>query len=288
MEEPYKPLVPIGEPAPGRRTARVPELTPEHQKLVDEMLAARAAKAAKAAKSKRPPPDSKTLQQKARSLAIKLVRVLEIPNGAKCQRCLFIVTKGKKVEKSGKPYQCPQPAREGFPVCPRHGAGFPSREAAGEKENPATVNVTTGQSTRPDVFEQFVPRDPRFFYLLQRELDERRLLDYSEEVAATKALWRRYAELHGIEDVDMVKSMDSPAIKLATLIMNSLAVGEKCLKIEEAMGPISHEMVQRLVDAFGVVIRVFVQEADRDAAYALFQRAANRQSPALNDASASG
>ena len=46
-------------------------------------------------------------------------------NGGVAPRC-------QRIKKDG--HQCGNAARSGFSVCPRHGAGFPSREAAGEKK----------------------------------------------------------------------------------------------------------------------------------------------------------
>ena len=48
--------------------------------------------------------------------------VFTMPNGGSCSRC-------QARKKDG--VQCGSPARNGFSVCSRHGAGFPSREAKG-------------------------------------------------------------------------------------------------------------------------------------------------------------
>jgi hypothetical protein len=47
---------------------------------------------------------------------------MTLPNGGVCARC-------QRVKKNG--VQCGNPARVGFNVCPRHGAGFKAREDAG-------------------------------------------------------------------------------------------------------------------------------------------------------------
>lgn len=47
---------------------------------------------------------------------------MTLPNGGSCARC-------QRVKKDGR--QCGNPARTGFSVCPRHGAGFAAREKVG-------------------------------------------------------------------------------------------------------------------------------------------------------------
>ncbi len=47
---------------------------------------------------------------------------MTLPNGGVCARC-------QRIKKDGR--QCGNPARTGFSVCPRHGAGFKARENAG-------------------------------------------------------------------------------------------------------------------------------------------------------------
>ncbi len=53
---------------------------------------------------------------------VALEPTMTLPNGGVCARC-------QRVKKNG--FQCGAPARVGFSVCPRHGAGFAARENAG-------------------------------------------------------------------------------------------------------------------------------------------------------------
>ncbi len=60
--------------------------------------------------------------------------VVAMPKGGTAPRC-------QRVKKNGE--QCSKPARTGYSVCPSHGAGFPSREASGERKRPGR-SVTHG------------------------------------------------------------------------------------------------------------------------------------------------
>lgn len=52
---------------------------------------------------------------------------LMMPRGGVAPRC-------KRVKRDGT--QCKKPSRAGYSICPSHGAGYPSREAAGERKKP--------------------------------------------------------------------------------------------------------------------------------------------------------
>lgn len=65
---------------------------------------------------------------------------LAMPRGGVAPRC-------QRVKKDGS--QCAKPARSGYKICPTHGAGYPSREEAGERRKPGRP-VTHGiYSTAP-------------------------------------------------------------------------------------------------------------------------------------------
>jgi hypothetical protein len=56
-----------------------------------------------------------------------LEEYIAMPRGGVAPRC-------QRRKKNGQ--QCGKPARTGYRLCPTHGAGFPSREAAGERKKP--------------------------------------------------------------------------------------------------------------------------------------------------------
>lgn len=63
-----------------------------------------------------------------------------MPRGRVAPRC-------QRVKRDG--VQCSKPARSGCRTCPSHGAGYPSREASGERQRPGRPTTTGTYSTAP-------------------------------------------------------------------------------------------------------------------------------------------
>lgn len=168
-------------------------------------------------------------------------------------------------------WQCSKSAREGFPVCGKHGAGHASRERAGKRQNPATVNVANGDHSKPTTIKQLFAERPELRALYDDELNGDRLLDMRPQLALAKVLLRYFVDIAKLDDTDNSFGKRPPALAAVDTLNQIIAMGDKLLKIEDKLGPLSHQELNALRRGFIATINRFVPEAQREEAYFFFR-----------------
>lgn len=103
---------------------------------------------------------------------LKLEETIVLGNGRTCARCQARNSSGE---------QCKSPARKGFKVCSKHGAGYRVREERGEKK-PVSIG-------RPRKAQNELASQSQILEIQQRRLEDKAALDNTDEaLAALQAL----------------------------------------------------------------------------------------------------
>lgn len=163
--------------------------------------------------------------------------------------------------------QCRRKARDGFPVCSHHGAGSRKRELAGRAQNPALASLTTGRRAKDTTLARLWQNHPELRALYDQHLNGDDLLDMRPVLAQARALsdWI-------INQFDPSAPEGEGGPPLAFRAIQSLAfvvrTAREMLKIEEALGPVTHAELRRLTNAVAQTIRQFVPQADQQRALA--------------------
>lgn len=152
-------------------------------------------------------------------------------------------------------YQCKRAARRGFPVCGKHGAGFLAREKSGERLS-VRSNLRDGSRARSDTLDALLAEEPLLRGLIKDIEDEefrpipltRRLLAMARALAD---LHVQRANLRNPREIEKAMSLHSKAIDLAS----------KVVTLENSSGVITQRELDRVVNAFGIVLGTYLPEA---------------------------
>ena len=168
--------------------------------------------------------------------------------------------------RDGAFWQCSKPAREGFPVCPVHGAGYASREAAGTRQHVATGRLSHGAHVTPRMAPQIF-KTPALARLMETELNKD-LFDFREELAAIRSLWRFLA---GTRALEKDSATDQRIGSLLASLSRCLEIGEKVATLEARSNPISRADLEEFTRRVSRVVRQLVPAERQDEAWGILR-----------------
>ena len=154
-------------------------------------------------------------------------------------------------------WQCPKPARPGFPVCGFHGAGFEKREREGLRQNPRLASLKSGRDMSPNTFTYIVERNPGLRVLFQQT--EQGVVEWRRELAALKVLVQYRLDEQPLKTAEDISS-------LAKLIERTVRVAEKVATIERRGDVVTEADLERASRAITSVIQLFVPLEQRHVA----------------------
>lgn len=189
------------------------------------------------------------------------------PNGRpRCQRW--------KIRDGDVFWQCTHPARDGFQACGLHGSGYAKRERQGTRENPATAAVRTGELAKPETLKQLWHDKPEIQKIYRAEIDGDGLLDLRPQLAMAKALARYFTETAKLDDTDNSFGKTPPALAAIDALNRVMDTAERLLKIDERLGPITHQELRAYTRAVATTIVRFVPAEQQAAAFAFLRERA--------------
>lgn len=163
--------------------------------------------------------------------------------------------------RDGKFWQCPNAARQPMPVCPRHGAGFASREAKGLRENPALASTVVNASVKaPKAVAILLAQHPEFRALYEHHLSApiAELLDFRPQIAAAKALVDAYVQKSRLEGDYGPYGSDSSIQRAIDAQEKLLRMAERYLSIEAKLGPMTQLELAWLRYAYVATMNAFL------------------------------
>lgn len=205
-------------------------------------------------RGRKPDPNKPRKPQPPQPLVERCAPSKACPEGRpRCQRWAM---------RDGAQWQCSRPAREGFPVCGIHGAGYAKREKAGERLPIGITNLVTGHQASQVTLLRVREANPALGALFEARLQDPEVYDMRPRVALAQAL---------LDQVVSRKIEDGDEPQVMSQIQALLKVVKDALDAEERMGPITHEELRRLTTTFAQVLREFVPPEMLEAAKTRWQ-----------------
>jgi len=149
--------------------------------------------------------------------------------------------------RDGAFWQCGRAAREGFPTCGHHGAGFPAREKSGIRQNPATAGLKTGLYAKKETVAAFLETQPSLRRRFETYLNSEQLFDFRPTLALAKAILDDLVDKGGFDSLRVIEGAHTVA-----------RIGERLAAIEQRLGPVTNADVQHFLNAIATTMALFV------------------------------
>lgn len=189
-------------------------------------------------------------------------------------------------------WQCGQPSRPGYKVCGWHGAGFEKRVRAGLKQDPkiagamaavARHGIVAGVGERKknrrmsmskEMRAEVFAANPPLAALYGELRVSPDLINLRDELAMARALARHYSSQADMDEMmpDPETGAPPPVLQLIESLETVLKIGERVMRLERELGPITPSDMKAVVEVFSACLREFVPGERLDEARAYCAR----------------
>lgn len=157
-------------------------------------------------------------------------------------------------------WQCTAAARDGYSVCIMHGAGSKKRVAEGKRTEPNQTSLVTGQYAKPDTLALLRKNNPAFAAIERSYLESPVPFEMRTLVATGRALCDlALTRVDGLDQASIAELMMAiDAIRQSQMVIT------RAIEAEQKQGPITHELLDRIQQAFGQVLVEYVPAGQLD------------------------